>query len=186
MADRPPTKHELHWFPFYPKDFLASPTVQRMTDADVGRYVLLLLRAWNEGDAEPTLKAADLKGVSKLVREQFTRGTDGLFRNAKLSTVWREQQEKYQRRKRAANSRWRKGKRGPSSNADAMHGHSSMHSTTDAPLKSVSRESTTLSSSTGAGGLAPDGPPPARAGARSFTGMESIGAILERAKGPVQ
>lgn len=97
---------ELHWFPFYAKDWLSSPARMAMLPEQRGAYMDLLAVAWGNGDVDPSLPADDslLAGLSGLgqrwkrlgglIRQQFTE-RDGLLYNAKLSEVWQEQQDKH-------------------------------------------------------------------------------------------
>lgn len=104
---------ELHWFPFYVKDFVASPSVQRMDDAEVGRYVRLLCLAFGNGLREPSLEPDDLKDASNRVQRQFFE-RDGRFYNETLSRVWHESQTKHRqaiKRGKASGKARRKGKR---------------------------------------------------------------------------
>jgi hypothetical protein len=99
---------ELHWFPFFAKDWLSSPARMAMTPAQRGAYIDLLAFAWGNGDSEPHLDPnpailAGLSGLGKqwtklspLVLAQFEE-RDGLLYNAKLSRVWHDQQGKHDR-----------------------------------------------------------------------------------------
>lgn len=93
MPAKPPYA-ELHWFPFYVRDFMASPDVQRMDDAEVGRYVRLMCRAFGNGMQEPSLEPSDLLASSNRVRGKFEE-RDGRLYNETLSRVWAEQQAKH-------------------------------------------------------------------------------------------
>lgn len=97
---------ELHWFPFFPSDWLASPAVGMMLPEQRGAFIQLLAYAWGDGSAEPSLPdlesvLANLSGLGRrwgklgfLVREQFeARG--GRLYNQKLSDVWNGQQTKH-------------------------------------------------------------------------------------------
>lgn len=98
---------ELHWFPFFSKDWLSSPARMAMTPAQRGAYIDLLAFAWGNGDTEPCLDPSpeilsglsglgrDWKRLSPLVLAQFDE-RDGLLYNAKLSSVWRESQERHE------------------------------------------------------------------------------------------
>jgi len=52
-------------FPFYPKDFLSDPKVQRMTDAEVGFYWRMLCHEWLE---------VGIPLTSPVVREWWSKG----------------------------------------------------------------------------------------------------------------
>ena len=43
------TERDFEWFPFYPADFLNSPSVKRLYPQEVGWYVLLLCYEWIDG-----------------------------------------------------------------------------------------------------------------------------------------
>lgn len=98
---------ELHWFPFYAKDWRTSNAVRAMTPEQRGAYVELLVAAWSDGEDEPSLTADDtaLAGLSGLgarwkkagtiVRAQFVERGGRLY-NGKLSEVWADQQKKHQ------------------------------------------------------------------------------------------
>ncbi len=97
---------ELHWFPFFAKDWLSSPARMAMSPAQRGAYIDLLALAWGNGDAEPCLDPSseilaglsglgrDWKRLSPLILAQFEERA-GLLYNAKLSKVWHEQQGKH-------------------------------------------------------------------------------------------
>lgn len=99
---------ELHWFPFFAKDWLSSPARMAMTPAQRGAYIDLLAFAWGNGSVEPHLDPdptilAGLSGLGKqwvklspLILAQFEE-RDGLLYNAKLSKVWHDQQDKHDR-----------------------------------------------------------------------------------------
>lgn len=99
---------ELHWFPFFVKDWLSSPARMAMLPEQRGAYFDLLAIAWGNGEKEPSLPADDatlaaLSGLGKrwaklgpLVRAQFDE-RDDLLHNAKLSAVWLEQHDKHAR-----------------------------------------------------------------------------------------
>ena len=108
-------------FQFYPKDFLASSKVQRMSLAEVGAYTLLLSHAWLDGSLPP-----DLPTLARLCRcstpaftrmwravlyECFQAREDGRLTNKRLEEV-RAAQEAF-RRGQAEKSResWEKRRR---------------------------------------------------------------------------
>lgn len=94
---------DLHWFPFFAKDWLSSPARMAMKPAQRGAYIDLLAFAWGNGASEPCLDPdptilASLSGLgrdwtrlSPLVLAQFTE-RDGLLYNTKLSQIWHDQQ----------------------------------------------------------------------------------------------
>lgn len=107
---------ELHWFPIYYVDWLASAAISAMLPEQEGAYMRLLMIAWGNGEAEPSLSTSPValaqmsrlgarwKKLGALIVEQFDE-RDGRLYHAKLSEVWREQQEKHA----AAVTKGRKG-----------------------------------------------------------------------------
>jgi len=97
---------ELHWFPFFAKDWLSSPARMAMTPEQRGAYIDLLAIAWGNGEEEPSLedseeRLAGQSGLGKrwvklgpLVRAQFEVGEGRLY-NRKLSDVWHASQIKH-------------------------------------------------------------------------------------------
>lgn len=127
----------LFWFPFFPKDWHASPSVRRMTKAERGDFIDLLADAWQDGSIEPSLAAEDLTASSPAVRAQF-RERDGRWFNPKLSKVWKEQQRKHLARvfagKKGGNA---KAKLQPSSStALAVRSRDTSNYSADAPALS--------------------------------------------------
>ena len=98
---------ELHWFPFFAKDWLSSPARMAMTPEQRGAYIDLLCVAWGNGDVQPSLvddehMLSALSGLGKrwtklgpMIRAQFTADGTGLLYNHKLTEVWNEQQTKH-------------------------------------------------------------------------------------------
>jgi uncharacterized protein YdaU (DUF1376 family) len=99
---------DLHWFPFYPKDWLSGAGVQMMQPEQRGAFIQLLALAWGEGDETPSLPSDDealasLSGLGArwrklgaIVRKQFTEDRGRLY-NAKLSEIWNESQIKHEK-----------------------------------------------------------------------------------------
>lgn len=112
MSDR-----ALHWFPFYPSDWLSSPDVIHMTYGQRGRFIHLLAIAWGNGVKEPHLEAESLKAASALVKKQWKRRDDGCYYNAKLTDVWRESQVRHEK----AVARARKGGFGKAKSASSRN-----------------------------------------------------------------
>ncbi len=114
---------KLHWFKFYPDDFLAG--VGRMTAADVGAYTLLLVEAWKSGGipADPETCAIiarlDLPAFERAwrrsLRDKFDPHPDNpdLLVNPKLEVVRHESARQYETR-RARNARYRETSQGAS------------------------------------------------------------------------
>ncbi len=123
----------LHWFPFFPQQYLSSPAVQAMLPEQQGAYWKLLALSWGNGDECPSLPADDaslaaLSGLQKrwktlgpLVRAQFDE-VNGRLWNEKLSAVWQEQQSKHerasQRGKTGGRAKAAKGKHSSSTSTD--------------------------------------------------------------------
>jgi uncharacterized protein YdaU (DUF1376 family) len=98
---------ELHWFPFFAKDWIASRARALMSHEQRGVYLDLLAIAWDDGSVEPSLPADDAslasmaglsvarwQKIAPLVRAQFVERDWRLY-NAKLSDVWQDQQAKH-------------------------------------------------------------------------------------------
>lgn len=98
---------DLHWFPFFAKDWLSSAAVSRMLPEQEGAYIRLLAIMWvASGDTEPHLPNDDAalaqmsrlgkrwKKLGQLIRAQFVE-RDGLLYNEVLSEVWQEQQGRH-------------------------------------------------------------------------------------------
>jgi uncharacterized protein YdaU (DUF1376 family) len=95
---------ELPWFPLYARDWLSGEGTSRMLPEQEGAFVRLLCVAWADGSAEPSLPDDDRalaqmsrlgprwKRLGGLVRDQFSV-SDGRLFNAKLSLLWRQQQQ---------------------------------------------------------------------------------------------
>lgn len=119
---------ELHWFPFFCRDWLSSPARAAMLPEQRGAYIDLLAYAWGNGSEPPSLDADDVKLASlsglgarwkklgPLIRAQFTE-SEGRLYNAKLTEVWDAQQTKYERRAVA-------GKKGGEGKAKRKQRHS--------------------------------------------------------------
>lgn len=114
MADAP----TLCWFPWFPKDWLTSDKVGRMTDAQYVAYFQLLNRQWlcAEGmlpdDLDVLTKYAghDMKANDMAaVLAQFPVVKDGCRANKRLYIIYLQQNEKHQKRvfagKRGSNAR---------------------------------------------------------------------------------
>jgi uncharacterized protein YdaU (DUF1376 family) len=112
VSKSPPT------FQFYPADF--SEGSDDLTLAEVGGYIRLLCSQWAKGSVpgDNVQKLAVImrctpaaaKAIWAAVREKFTRGDDGLYRNARLERE-RQKQANYralqaQRGKASADKRW--------------------------------------------------------------------------------
>lgn len=97
---------ELHWFPFFAKDWLSSPARMAMRPEQRGAYIDLLAVAWGNGDEPPGLNDNDVelaslsglgrrwKDLGPLIKAQFI-AAEGRLTNQKLTEVWHEQQSKH-------------------------------------------------------------------------------------------
>lgn len=103
---------DLHFFPFYPKDWLAGDATALMTPEQEGAFIRLLAIAWLNDppctlpDDDAYLAQRSRLGrrwarVGQLVRSQFQPDGEGRLRNAKLYAVWQEQMAKHERRVQA-------------------------------------------------------------------------------------
>ncbi len=106
---------ELPWFPFYPADWLLSPSVRRMSYEARGAYVELLCYQWREGSLPVSAgDCAALTGVPVNLIEQclehFPLANAKARANARLSKVRSEQKSKRSKRvaagRRGAQARW--------------------------------------------------------------------------------
>ena len=127
-------------FQFYPRDWLASSAVTRMTPEQRGCYIQLLSYCWLDGSL-PTDDAdlAQLAGcgqprwqrIGALVRQQFTE-RDGRLYQARLDSE-RSKQAEYrsgatEHGRKGARARWNKMPEHCPSNARAMPGDGSASS----------------------------------------------------------
>ena len=94
-------------FQFYPRDWLVSPTVERLhaeTSRGVGAYMYLLSRAWLSdvpgtlpNDQHTLQKLAQVTDeewtkIWPILQPQFPVGENGTLYNQKLQEVWENQQ----------------------------------------------------------------------------------------------
>jgi len=101
----------MDWFPFNVKDWRGSRQVRCMTAHERGIYLLMLIEAWDHGGTLPTdLKdLGNLIGTSSSELEQLLAGrlgkvwkeVDGSYVNEHLARIYKEQSEKYERRRAA-------------------------------------------------------------------------------------
>ena len=116
-------------FQFYPRDWLASSSVRRMTLAERGAYIDLLAYAWQDGglpddDAEIArmlqVSTSVWRKLARRVRPRF-EVQDGRLINARLECVRAEQAAYRERRANAGRSgaakRWRNS--GPDDDGNA-------------------------------------------------------------------
>ena len=105
-------------FQFYPRDWLASSSVRRMTLAERGAYIDLLAYAWQDGglpddDAEIArmlqVSISVWRKLARRVRPRF-EGQEGRLINARLERVRAEQAAYRERQAKAgrtgASKRW--------------------------------------------------------------------------------
>jgi uncharacterized protein YdaU (DUF1376 family) len=107
------TSIEITRFDFHVVRFMESETVQKMTDAEVGQYILLLCKAWlgNKNASlpnDPKLLAiyARTEQVSDLVMSKWAVGTDGRLYNERLSEEWAAVMGRSAKAREFANKRW--------------------------------------------------------------------------------
>ncbi len=170
---------ELHWFPFFVKDWLSSPARMAMLPEQRGAYFDLLAIAWGNGEQEPFLPNDDatlsaLSGLGRrwrklgpLVRAQFT-DRDGCLYNAKLSSVWFKQHDKHERavQRAAAGGRAKARHKSATSSQQAVPQECLQGAEPEPDTETTEKHS------------APDGAPPASWTAR-------IAAVWSGAVGPI-
>lgn len=122
---------DLHWFPFFVADWLSSPSVIAMLPEQRGAFIQLLAVAWGNGTAEPSLeiderKLASLSGLGtrwkrlgSVVRDEFVERNGRLY-NEKLSTVWADQQAKYEKYAKAGKKGGQAKGKGKRRSSDAV------------------------------------------------------------------
>lgn len=137
-------------FQFFPRDFLASPKVDRMAMTERGAYITLLCRCWMENGLPTDL--SDLAYSCRMKPGQFERmwkngrisqcftERNGKFHNERLDVERKKQGVNRQRQSDNANARW--SKRG---NATGMPLHQS--GITRAPAPAAESNSKQQSSS---------------------------------------
>jgi uncharacterized protein YdaU (DUF1376 family) len=119
-------------FQFYPKDFLTSPKVRRMTMTERGVYITLLSLCWIDGSLSTNLD--ELSHECRLSPKQFTKlwnasvvrecfvERDGRLHNERLLQEKRKQIEYRRRQSDAAALRWDKQRIANAvASADARH-----------------------------------------------------------------
>ena len=114
----------LHWFPFFPGDFI-SGTI-RLSFHERGTYSLMLVAYYANGGPFPLDQTelyrmvgcesdSDRRAVDRVLQRKFITTEDG-YAHERCERVIAEQQAAHHKRVEAAKKRW--------SNADAMHEHS--------------------------------------------------------------
>lgn len=73
-------KHDLSWFPFYPRDFASDGNVEAMHTLAVGAYILLLCKAWHENPpASIPNDDAVLARWARLTPEEWSKVRDSVL-----------------------------------------------------------------------------------------------------------
>lgn len=107
----------LPYFPFYPGEWLRSPTVLGMSLLEQGAYLRLLCVQWEDGFVDPEdvpliLGLDDSVVVEMLSRRPWKRafevGEDGMLRNPRLAIDRETAQQKVEGAQAAAKARWDK------------------------------------------------------------------------------
>ncbi len=115
---------KIPYFPFYPDDYLSSPKVLKMSDAQQGIYVRLLCLSWKypncklPSDQESLMRLCPRsrwKNIKYVVQECFMIDGD-LTYNLRLMHEHSKALAKSEKMKKSANYRWNKEKQ----DADAM------------------------------------------------------------------
>lgn len=157
---------DLHWFPFFVQDWIASPAVQEMLPEQEGAYLRLLLISWGGGRTLPCLPNDDdvlarmsrlgrkWKKLGPLIKAQFEVRGD-LLVNVKLAEVWHEQQTRHAK---ASEKARRAGKASGQRRVNPKSTPSSLE-VNHAPMDMVTRE-VKDSLTGGAGALALTSAPP--------------------------
>ena len=113
---------KLPYFPFYPGEWLRSPTVLGMSLEEQGAYLRLLCCQWEDGYIDPE-DLSLLVGVSqdtidgwfsrRAWRRAFETGEDGMLRNERLDLERQQAIQKTESAAAAAHARWRKHREEP-------------------------------------------------------------------------
>ena len=110
----------LPYFPFYPGEWLRSPTVLGMSLLEQGAYLRLLCVQWEDGYIDPEdvpliLGLDDAAVIEMLSRRPwkraFPRGEDGMLRNPRLAADREVAAHKVEGAQAAAKARWDKHKK---------------------------------------------------------------------------
>lgn len=124
---------KLPYFPFYPGEWLRSPTVLGMSLEEQGAYLRLLCSQWVDGYIDPE-DLGLLIGVSQEQAEEWMKkrawkrafevGEDGMLRNERLDLERQQAIQKTESAAAAAHARWRKhrekpGEKKPRRNAES-------------------------------------------------------------------
>ena len=107
----------LPYFPFYPGEWLRSPTILGMSLEEQGAYLRLLCVQWEDGFVDPEdvplILGWDEERVARVMqtrpwRRAFTLGDDGMLRNERLSLELDQALQKTEAASAAAKARWEK------------------------------------------------------------------------------
>lgn len=127
-----------NWMPIYWADYLADTT--HLSQAQHGAYLLLIAHYWIKQGLKNNrqyiysiaqARDAESKRVVESVLEEFFELNGDFFVQKRIEKEIERSSEKYERRKAAADKRWRNKQENPkneeksSCNADAMHMQSS-------------------------------------------------------------
>lgn len=108
---------KLPYFPFYPGEWLRSPTVMGMPLDEQGAYLRLLCWQWEDGYVNPEdiflLLGCEQEVVDKWFAKRawkraFVVGDDGMLRNPRLAIEREAALNKCESASAAAHARWRK------------------------------------------------------------------------------
>ena len=136
---------QLPYFPFYPGEWLRSPTIMGMSLAEQGGFLKLLCIQWEDGFVDPADVYAILGMEEDLVttmlerrcwKRAMTLGEDGMLRNERLSNDREAAAGKVNQAKEAADARWAKHKAAGSPVKKRVNGDAELQKgITDAELK---------------------------------------------------
>lgn len=157
MPGKPP------YFPFYAKDFAADSRVEAMTTEQVGAYILLLCKAWNE-DPPGSLPKDDtvLARWARLSPERWAEVRAGVLAAFQCGSDdrWHQKRmrEEYAKLVRFFRSRSKGGKKGAEVR---WHSHSEPNGSANGKIMAPGFGFGSESSSESNGGLGERGPPTA-------------------------
>lgn len=109
----------LPYFPFYPGEWLRSPTVLGMSLLEQGAYLRLLCVQWEDGYVDPEdvaliLGLDDAAVIEMLSRRPWKRAfpkcEDGMLRNPRLAIDREAAEQKVEGARNSAKARWKKHK----------------------------------------------------------------------------
>lgn len=164
MRNRPPTviltalgttmnDKRLPYFPFYPGDWLSSPTVAGLSLEQQGAYLRLLCYQWQDGPLPTDISAlSNLCGIDREAMAELWQGLGRAFTETEEGLVnerLRKEKNKILNRrerlseagKRGANARWDKDENGEAM-AGPEGGHGEAMATTESDTKAETKQST--------------------------------------------